>query len=245
MKSDNDIYIIDTYVKYNDRYEFNDEEFKLLSLIADRLECDSKLLSITKTAESYTTLKYRNMDLLRLQYNDNYQEISIFISNDVRKKEYDNSLFDIQKNKNQVFWKSKLENLFVYYPFISSAIKQIDDMIDNPIEYEIPSSEIDFTNMIISLLNIPAEKFKLKKTNQKHSSFYYISDEFNDVLLFNFKYTSKAKWIEFPIDDKRKYINYKIFADSDKTLYVWKTSLDSFETSQEEILKIIKNRIDR
>lgn len=83
--------------------------------------------TIEKKSDDYTSLLYKERDLFRIKYTDKAQWISILMFPNMRKEFADNELFSAQKNKNQVFWKSNIKNIFDYKEILLEAIKQIDN----------------------------------------------------------------------------------------------------------------------
>lgn len=87
----------------------------------------NKDFSIEKNSNDYTTLKYKLYDLIRVKIGVNSQWISCFMADKELKKKYiDSPLFEMQKNKNQLHWKSKLSNINDYIEIIKTHIDFID-----------------------------------------------------------------------------------------------------------------------
>ena len=66
-------------------------------------------LQIVSNTENYTTLKYKEHDLIRLKYSDKSKWITIFIPPKYKEHYINDPLFEKQKNKNQLHWKSSLD----------------------------------------------------------------------------------------------------------------------------------------
>lgn len=102
----------------------NNDEIELLNKIATDLGIVN--YEIVNNSDNYTTLKYKEYDLVRLKYTTRTKWISIFLSKEERNSNIDNPLFDAQKNKNQLFWKSTInQDIDIYYPFIEKYYKEI------------------------------------------------------------------------------------------------------------------------
>lgn len=82
--------------------------------------------TIAHNCKDYTTLKYKDYDIVRLKYGDLSKWIEVFVRD--KKKYMDNPLFEAQKNKNQLYWKSKIntiEDLDKYIDIIKEHINNI------------------------------------------------------------------------------------------------------------------------
>lgn len=96
----------------------NNFEYSLLQKIINELDLTDAIINNNTT--DYTTLNYKGFDIVRIKYTNKSKWISIFLS-DEDKKIYNNSaLFEAQKKKTQLHWKSKLydDNLEPYYQLI-------------------------------------------------------------------------------------------------------------------------------
>ena len=96
----------------------NNFEYSLLQSIINELDLTDAIINNNTT--DYTTLNYKGFDIVRIKYTNKSKWISIFLS-DEDKKIYNNSaLFEAQKKKTQLHWKSKLydDNLEPYYQLI-------------------------------------------------------------------------------------------------------------------------------
>lgn len=100
------------------------EENLLLQIVKD---LDLKKYDIVNNSDDYTTLTYKEYDIVRLKYTDSAKWISICLCKNDKKNNIDNILFKTQKNKNQLFWKSIItDNISVYYEFIKNRCNEID-----------------------------------------------------------------------------------------------------------------------
>lgn len=102
----------------------NLEETKILTKIASDLNLTN--YKIENKSNNYSTLCYLNYDIIRLKYTNKSKWISILLTKDDKKKYINNSLFEQQKNKNQLFWKSIINSdIEVYYDFIKNSCNNI------------------------------------------------------------------------------------------------------------------------
>ena len=109
-------------------YDHNETEEEISQNIIDDLGLDTSLFSYKKPCEDYSTITYKDVDLFRIKYTSKARWIKILMNTEMRKEYIDNSLFDAQKNKNQVFWKSNITSIFDYKEIILKAIDNIDNM---------------------------------------------------------------------------------------------------------------------
>ena len=104
-----------------------DDEVSILNNFIDSYLSDYKdKLKIVNNTDSYTTLQYNEMDLIRLKYSDNTKWITIFIPPKFKNEYIDNELFITQKNKNQLHWKSILNDKSDLTKFVDICIKDIN-----------------------------------------------------------------------------------------------------------------------
>ena len=109
----------------NENKEKNITEENLLLQIVKELNI--KDYDIVKNSDDYTTLTYKEYDIVRIKYTDSAKWISICLCKNDKKNNIDNILFKTQKNKNQLFWKSYINNdINVYYEFIKNRCNEID-----------------------------------------------------------------------------------------------------------------------
>lgn len=104
----------------NEPKPINKVEFKILETIAKDL--DLKDYIIVANSDDYTTMQYKQIDLVRIKYTERAKWISICLTPEDKKENINNPLFEAQKNKNQVFWKSNIkDDISVYYHFIKNT----------------------------------------------------------------------------------------------------------------------------
>lgn len=112
----------------NEDISLNLTESALLEKIKKDLNLnDAKIVANT---EDYTTLQLYDVDLIRIKYTDRSKWISIILSKEDRKNNINNPLFDAQKKKTQLFWKSNIvdDNLEIYYDFIKNRIIEVNNL---------------------------------------------------------------------------------------------------------------------
>lgn len=115
------------YVKsnLNDNLEMNPDEAEAINAILEKLNYEGNF-SIKKTSLTYTTLLYKQYDLFRIRVDKNERSIRIFMPPELKDKYIDNKLFTNQKNKNQLYWFSYINNLFDYNDILLDVIEWIN-----------------------------------------------------------------------------------------------------------------------
>ena len=233
------------FVKSNiDGYEVdeNSNEYLILDELINLLPYSNDNFEITKPALSYTTLKYKNNDIVRLEFNDNYQVIRVRISSYDRDNEIDNPLFDKQTNKGQVFWESYYDELNDYLPFIQNTIDEIDNSVAP--EFEIPEAEKELFIDIVNRLGLSSNEYEMMKYCKVHSNLDYKIDGYNKRLI-DVSFSSKNKFVEFVVPDKKKYKDMNIFKDSKKDTFCWRGKITNYDADIIEICKIVSDEIER
>lgn len=86
-------------------------------------------LKVVHNSSDYTTIQYHDVDILRFKYG--YSEykgkwVKVFIVPKYKKKYIDNPLFKEQENKNQLFWKSTIENIEELNNFIDIVKEDLE-----------------------------------------------------------------------------------------------------------------------
>ena len=110
--------------EFSKERKINQSEIDLLNKIATDIGISD--FEIVNNTEDYTTLKYKEYDLVRLKYTDKAKWISLFLTKDDKSSNIDNPLFEVQKNKKQLFWKSNItQDVDIYYPFIKHRYDEI------------------------------------------------------------------------------------------------------------------------
>lgn len=104
-----------------------DNEVDILNNFINTYLADYKdKLHIVSNTSHYTTLRYGIMDLLRLKYSEKTKWLTILITPKVKKEYIDNDLFTNQKNKNQLHWKSFIDDPSELSNFVEICLKDID-----------------------------------------------------------------------------------------------------------------------
>lgn len=114
-------------IKNDDHHFHSTNEFKILTNIINELsEYDDKLKIVSNT-DDYLTLQYEEMDIARIKYTDRSQWISVIVVGEDKKRYINNPIFEIEKNKNKVQWKSKYndDNMNIYLELIKKSIERI------------------------------------------------------------------------------------------------------------------------
>ena len=83
--------------------------------------------SIIHNSADYSTLRYKDFDILRLKYGTKSKWIKVYIFPKNKSKYENNPLFDKQKNKNEFLWKSIIET--------PDDLDQYIEIIKEQIEY--------------------------------------------------------------------------------------------------------------
>lgn len=119
--------VFNYYVKsnLNDNLEMNPDEVEAINAILEKLNYEGDF-SIKKTSITYTTLLYKQYDLFRIRVDKNERSIRIFMPPELKSKYIDNNLFTNQKNKNQLYWFSYINNLFDYKDILLDVIEWIN-----------------------------------------------------------------------------------------------------------------------
>ena len=120
------------YVKSNlDDIEPNPDEISAINLILSKIPINNGF-SINKPSLTYTTLKYKEYDLIRVRVDNNEMSIRVFVPPTIKDKWINSLLFINQSNKNQLFWFSYINNIFDYTEVILDAINHIDNIKKEP-----------------------------------------------------------------------------------------------------------------
>ena len=110
-----------------DKNIVNEEESLLLSDMYKYLFCDNNDLKICANSKDYTTLQYKNVDIVRIKCTKQAQWIKILISNYDLRNNKENPIFELQANKNESMWKCSLNDIPFLYEYINRAIEMIDN----------------------------------------------------------------------------------------------------------------------
>lgn len=106
--------------------EVNNVEATILEQIIPNIEVKyPQALRIVANSSAYTTLQYKQIDIIRIKYTDLAQWIKIRCSNRMLKEELNNPLFNEQEKKNESMWKCRVDDLEQLYPYINEGIKDL------------------------------------------------------------------------------------------------------------------------
>ena len=83
---------------------------------------------IVQNSSDYTTLQYNNFDLIRLKYSDKVRWIKIFLTKEDKVVYLNNELFSSQKNKNELYWKSIINDDKDINKYINIIKHRIDEI---------------------------------------------------------------------------------------------------------------------
>lgn len=104
-----------------------DDEVSILNNFVDSYLSDYKdKMQVVSNSGNYTTLKYGDFDLIRLKYSDNTKWITIFIPPKYKNDYIDNDLFITQKNKNQLHWKSLINDKTDLSKYVDICVRDIN-----------------------------------------------------------------------------------------------------------------------
>lgn len=116
-------------------YDFNNKSFISNEIkenikeieIANKIMNKIENLKIEKKSDSYTTLCFNGSDVVRITFNSRSNFINLALSSEDKERNRNNEMFDLQKNKNQLFWKTNYDEnkLDVYVEFINNYIEEI------------------------------------------------------------------------------------------------------------------------
>lgn len=113
----------------------NQKEKDLLEQIINAI-IDEFIISdfnIVKNCNDYSTLQYKQRDLVRIKYTNNSKWISLLmVDKKCKEDNINNPIFENEKNKNKLHWKSLLNNddIHVYIPLIIKNCEYINNLDD-------------------------------------------------------------------------------------------------------------------
>lgn len=103
-------------------------EKSILEKMIPKLECDPDNLQVVANSDDYTTLQYKQCDIVRIKYTDNAKWIKIRMSIADMKTEIDNPLFVLQNKKTESMWKCNVDDIDKLYTYLNNFIKQFDEV---------------------------------------------------------------------------------------------------------------------
>lgn len=104
-------------------YKHVNSEKEAADTIIDDLGINKSLFEYVKPCDDYSTIQYKGFDFIRLKYTDKTKWVRIPMTTEMKKKYINNPLFDAEKNKNKVCWKSNIENLLDYKNILLEVIE--------------------------------------------------------------------------------------------------------------------------
>lgn len=107
-------------------HEKDATEEDICNLIINDLDIEPSLFKYEKKSDDYSTITYKERDLFRIKYTSLAHWITIFMPPKDKAKYIDNPLFAIQKNKNQIYWKSQMNSIYDYKDVLLNAINFFD-----------------------------------------------------------------------------------------------------------------------
>lgn len=119
---------IDKKIIKNEPNEIVSDERYFLEKIIPHLDCNSKDLHIVANSDDYTTLQYKQIDIVRVKYTDKTKWIKIRMSNQDMKDEINNPLFVLQNKKTESMWKCNINDIDKLYSYLNHFIKQFDEL---------------------------------------------------------------------------------------------------------------------
>lgn len=99
----------------------NQNDADVIKEIIKHLDYDETGFRIVANSSNYTTLYYNLYEIFRLKSGSRSQWLSLNM--DGLDIDESNPIFDLQKNKHQLFWKSDLRNLDELIPLINKSIE--------------------------------------------------------------------------------------------------------------------------
>lgn len=89
---------------------YEQEAYKfILNLICNQRDCEN--LSLERRSDDYLSIVIGEYDFLRFKLTDRTKWLSVLIPPNLKSKYFDSPLFKEQKNKNQIQWKSKFNDI--------------------------------------------------------------------------------------------------------------------------------------
>lgn len=110
-----------------DGYEIDEssDEVIIIKNIINHMDLDfNSGFSLSKTAEIYTTLKYKEWDIARLHSDNLHSWVKLYICD--KEKYKDDPRFEKFKNKTKVFWEMPITNMYGFEDILRDAINYID-----------------------------------------------------------------------------------------------------------------------
>lgn len=109
-------------IKRTGEHEINSDEEAILNELIKYLDYDETKFKIKANSTNYTTLYCNYYEMCRLKSGAKSQWISVNM--DGLDVDVNDPLFELEKNKNQLFWKSDLRNLNELIPLLNEIIEK-------------------------------------------------------------------------------------------------------------------------
>lgn len=106
----------------------DESEKSILEKMIPNLRCNPNDLKIVANSDDYTTLQYKQIDIVRIKYTNAAKWIKIRMSIVDMKTEKDNPLFVLQNKKTESMWKCNVKDIDKLYPYLNNFIKQFDEV---------------------------------------------------------------------------------------------------------------------
>ena len=105
-----------------------ESEKSILEKMIPNLRCNPDDLKIVANSDDYTTLQYKQIDIVRIKYTNAAKWIKIRMSIVDMKGEINNPLFVLQNKKTESMWKCNVNDIDKLYPYLNNFIKQFDEV---------------------------------------------------------------------------------------------------------------------
>lgn len=109
----------------------NELETKDLQYIISKMD-NQELFDIIKRSNEYTTLRYKESDIVRLKHSDNvfWIKLAICYIDKNRQELFDSKLFEAQNKMSEGFWKSNVDSLDDYIDLIKEIIQKYNEFCE-------------------------------------------------------------------------------------------------------------------
>lgn len=98
---------------FNDDFpEPNESEREACEIVAEALreDFDFAAFSVEKKSKDYTTLVYKQYDVMRVKISDRVKWLSVYVLGKDAKAYAEDPRFDLQANKKQLMWKASFDS---------------------------------------------------------------------------------------------------------------------------------------
>lgn len=115
-------------INNNEPKEVVVSEKSLLEKMIPKIHCEPNELKVVNNSDDYTTLQYKQIDIVRIKYTPSAKWIKIRMSIVDMKAETDNPLFTLQNKKTESMWKCNIDDIDKLYPYINNFIIQFNNV---------------------------------------------------------------------------------------------------------------------